>query len=229
MIWISLLQTWRSCSLFTYILFRAQRTPWWVRTRNTMAKPPGKRWEGERQAKKIGFEFLCTNKANSKTSRPHTPPPPPHIAPHHHSHSIEKEQRSLTVAYITVQTAGNRHYTNHFTKQKPVILSWTWYSVTGWSISLKIANRCITNHKKTLKWTWPWYVFTTVIIIQSSVTHMNRCALSKSLPAKNLTSSLQQGQDTINKKRQQLNLGFVSWCFAVVLVSPNANVLLESC
>lgn len=39
-IWISRLHTCRSCSLLTYILFRAQRTPWFVRTRNTIAKPP---------------------------------------------------------------------------------------------------------------------------------------------------------------------------------------------
>lgn len=39
-IWISHLHTCRSCSLLTYILFRAQRTPWFVRTRNTIAKPP---------------------------------------------------------------------------------------------------------------------------------------------------------------------------------------------
>ncbi len=42
MIWISRLQTCRSCSLLTYILFRAQRTPWLVRTRKTIAKPPTK-------------------------------------------------------------------------------------------------------------------------------------------------------------------------------------------
>lgn len=39
-IWISHLHTCRSCSLLTYILFRAQRTPWFVRTRNTIANPP---------------------------------------------------------------------------------------------------------------------------------------------------------------------------------------------
>lgn len=41
MIWISHLHTCRSCSLLTYILFRAQRTPWFIRTRNTIANPPG--------------------------------------------------------------------------------------------------------------------------------------------------------------------------------------------
>lgn len=41
-IWISHLHTCRSCSLFTYILFRAQRTPWLIRTRNTIANPPGR-------------------------------------------------------------------------------------------------------------------------------------------------------------------------------------------
>lgn len=39
-IWISRLHTCRSYSLLTYILFRAQRTPWLVFTRNTIAKPP---------------------------------------------------------------------------------------------------------------------------------------------------------------------------------------------
>lgn len=41
-IWISHLHTCRSCSLLTYILFRAHRTPWLVRTRNTIAKPPAR-------------------------------------------------------------------------------------------------------------------------------------------------------------------------------------------
>lgn len=40
MIWISLLQTCRSYSLLTYILFRAHFTPLLVLTRNTIAKPP---------------------------------------------------------------------------------------------------------------------------------------------------------------------------------------------
>lgn len=42
MIVISLLYTFRSGTLLTYILLRAQRTPLCVRARNTTEKPPGK-------------------------------------------------------------------------------------------------------------------------------------------------------------------------------------------
>lgn len=39
---ISLLHTLRSGTLLTYIRFSAQRIPPWVRTTNTVEKPPGK-------------------------------------------------------------------------------------------------------------------------------------------------------------------------------------------
>ena len=40
-IWISLLHTWRSCSLLTNMRFKAHFIPLLVLTRNTMANPPG--------------------------------------------------------------------------------------------------------------------------------------------------------------------------------------------
>lgn len=56
MIWISLLQTCRSYSLLTYILFRAHFTPLLVLTRNTIAKPP----MGTRNHLVIGKKPLCS-------------------------------------------------------------------------------------------------------------------------------------------------------------------------
>lgn len=41
-IWISLLHTWRSCSLLTNMRFKAHFIPLLVLTRNTMANPPGR-------------------------------------------------------------------------------------------------------------------------------------------------------------------------------------------
>lgn len=43
MIWISLLHTWRSCSLLTNIRFKAHFTPLLVLTRKTRANPPVRR------------------------------------------------------------------------------------------------------------------------------------------------------------------------------------------
>lgn len=67
-IWISLLHTWRSYSLLTYILFSAQRTPWWVLTRNTIAKPPVERkptaWKSLNTGQLSYRELACTEKAN---------------------------------------------------------------------------------------------------------------------------------------------------------------------
>lgn len=65
-IWISLLHTWRSYSLLTYILFSAQRTPWWVLTRNTIAKPPVERkptaWKSLNTGQLSYWELTCTER-----------------------------------------------------------------------------------------------------------------------------------------------------------------------
>lgn len=54
---ISLLQTLRSGTLFTHILFSAQRVPLGVRTRNTVENPPGE----QKCKKKKQFEFPLVN------------------------------------------------------------------------------------------------------------------------------------------------------------------------
>lgn len=60
---ISLLQTFRSGTLFTHIRFSAQRVPLEVRTRNTVEKPPG-----EHKGKtKLLLEFLGIPLANITT------------------------------------------------------------------------------------------------------------------------------------------------------------------
>ena len=55
MIWISLLHTWRSCSLLTNIRFKAHFTPLLVLTRKTRANPPVRRAHEDESVRNSGY------------------------------------------------------------------------------------------------------------------------------------------------------------------------------